>query len=327
MSARARVATVVALAAAAAAAGVVGITYLQTRGESTSPAGAVGKARPGVPPLMLDFGTRDDPEARALARADALYGKGRRRAAARVFSRYSSLEARLGSAFAAWPRGSLDEVKRLVAAHPRSSLAELHLGLAFYWSGRNADAVAAWRRAESLQPDTPFAIDAESLLYAGRAVPGRPPFVPPYGVSEAIQRLPAGAELAALARDARRPDVRAKILYGVALQHVGRFVSAERQFEAAAALAPHDPVAQTAAAVGAFTKAHPVRAFARLGPLTGVFPRDAVVRFHLGLLLLWTLERRKGAQQMRLSVADDPRSSYAREARAFLARLASNGTK
>jgi len=327
MSARTRVVTVVALAAVAAAGATVGVTLLQTRGESTTAPRAVGKPKPGAPPLMLDFGVRDDAEARALARATSLYAKGRRAAAAAVFSRYPSLQARIGSAFAAWPHGSLDEVKQLVAAHPHSSLAVLHLGLAYYWSGRNADAVAAWRRAVSLQPDTPFSIDAESLLYAGRALPGRPPFVPPYGVPETIQRLPARLELTALARAARGTDVRAKILYGVALQHVGRSVSAERQFAAAAALAPGDPVAQAAAAVGRFTKAHPERAFGRLGPLTASFPRAAVVRFHLGLLLLWTLERRKGTQQMRLAVADKPGSSYAREARAFLARLASNGTK
>jgi tetratricopeptide (TPR) repeat protein len=327
MSARARVVTVVALAAVAAAAATAGVTYLQTRGQGTSAPGAVGKPKPGAPPLELDFGTRDDAQTRALARAAALYGKNRRAAAGAIFSRYSSLDARIGSAFAAWPHGSLDEVKRLVAAHPHSSLAVLHLGLAYYWSGRNADAVDAWRRAETLQPDTRSAIDAESLLYAGRALPGRPPFVPPYGVPEAIQRLPAGEELAALARAARRPDARAKLLYGTALQHLGRSVSAERQFAAAAAVSPRDPVAQTAAAVGLFTKANPVRAFGRLGPLTGEFPKAAVVRFHLGLLLLWTGERSKGTRQMRLAAAQDPRSPYAREARAFLTRLASNGTK
>ena len=127
-------------------------------------------------------------------------------------------------------------MKRLVAGHPHSSLAVLHLGLAYYWSGRNADAVAAWRRAEALQPDTPFAVDAESLLYAGRTLPGRPPFVSPYEAPTALRGLPAGEELAALARAARRPSARAKILYGVALQRLGRSVSAEQQFAAAAAL-------------------------------------------------------------------------------------------
>ncbi|HXH97276.1 MAG TPA: hypothetical protein VNH40_08710, partial [Gaiellaceae bacterium] len=87
-----------------------------------------------------------------------------------------------------------------------------------------------------------------------------------------------------------------------------------------------DPVARTAAAVGAFSKAQPVRAFGMLGPLTGVFPHAAVVRFHLGLLLLWTGERKKAAAQLRLAVADGPQTIYAKEARVLLTSLGKNGT-
>src|SRR4051812_5631301 len=119
MSARARVLTVVALAAAAAAAATLGVTILQTRGESTAIPRAVTKARPGAPPLSLDFGVRSDAEAKALDRAQNLYVKGRRAQAERIFARYSSLEARIGAAFARWPDGGLDELKRLVAAHPQ----------------------------------------------------------------------------------------------------------------------------------------------------------------------------------------------------------------
>src|SRR5882672_5262435 len=134
MSARTRVFTVVALAAAAAVAGTVGVTLLQTRGETTTAPGAVTKPRAGTPPLILNFGVREDPEARALYRAQSLYAKGRRAEAARIFGRYHSLEAQIGAAFAGWPDGGLDELKRLVASHPQSSLAELHLGWAFWQS-------------------------------------------------------------------------------------------------------------------------------------------------------------------------------------------------
>ncbi len=134
-------------------------------------------------------------------------------------------------------------------------------------------------------------------------------------------------ELAALARAAAKRDARAKLLYGSALWNLERPVSAERQFEAAAKLAPHDPLARTAAAVGAFTKANPVKAFSRLGPLTGVFPRSAVVRFHLGLLLLWSGEQRKAVAQLRLAAADAPHSSYAQDARRLLSRLPGTRSK
>ena len=58
----------------------------------------------------------------------------------------------------------------------------------------------------------------------------------------------------------------AKILYGIALQQLGHPLSAERQFAAAARLAPNDPDARAAAAVGLFDKDNPSRAFGRLGP-------------------------------------------------------------
>jgi tetratricopeptide (TPR) repeat protein len=322
MSPRARVVTVVALAAAAVVGATVGVTLLQTRGESSGSA-----AVKGAPPLVLELGFRADPEARALARGAALYNDGKRAAAAKVFARYRSLEAQLGAAFARWPSHTLDDVKRLVEAHPRSALAELHLGFAFAWSGRSVEAVKAWRRAIALEPDSPVAVDAQSALHPGMA-PGLPFIVSPLSPPAAVKNLPAREELQALAHAAARNDADAKLLYGLALWNiVRRPISAERQFEAAARLAPHDPFAQTAAAVGAFSKEAPVRAFARLGPLTGVFPHAAVVRFHLGLLLIWTRDVQKGVRQLRLAIADDPHSVYAREAQAFLARLPGNGTK
>src|SRR5439155_15102676 len=94
-------------------------------------------------------------------------------------------------------------------------------------------------------------------------------------------------QLAALARAARRPDVRAKLLYGLALQRLGHRLAARREYDAAAKLAPGDPEAQVAAAVGHFDKSRPADAFSRLGPLTRRFPHAATVRFHLGPLLFW----------------------------------------
>jgi hypothetical protein len=92
-------------------------------------------------------------------------------------------------------------------------------------------------------------------------------------------------------------------------------------------LAPQDPVARTAEAVGMYTKAEPVRAFSHLGPLTGVFPRAAVVRFHLGLLLLWSGQRQKAVQQLRLAASEQPGSSYSEDATRLLSRLAGTRSK
>jgi tetratricopeptide (TPR) repeat protein len=327
MSARARVLASVGIAAVAVGAAVVGITLLQTRGESTVPAGAVTKPRPGYPKLELDFGVRADAQARALARAQTLYNGGKAAAAAPIFARYHSLEAQLGSAFAAWRQGGLAAVERIASAHPSSPLVQLHLGLADYWAGRNADALAAWQRTARLGADSPYGVAAEDLLHPTLKIPGLPPIVANVSLPKGDAGLPAGQQLLLLRRDAARPDPAAKLLYGLALWNLRRPVSAERQLAAAARLAPGDPVARTAAAVGLYSKADPTRAFAQLGPLSGVFPRAAVVRFHLGLLLLWGGERKKAAEQLRLVIADGPHTVYAKEAKTLLASLVDNGTK
>jgi tetratricopeptide (TPR) repeat protein len=320
--------TVVALAAAVAVAGTVGVTLLQTRSETTTAPGAVTTPRTGAPPLLLDFGIRRDAEARALYQASTLYAKGKRGRAEAIFARYESLEAQIGAAFARWPDGGLDELKRIVASHPRSSLAELHLGWALYQSGRNADAVAAWQRATELQPDSPAAVDAANPLHPSMA-PGLPYILTDLRVPAALERLEPVEELRALRRRAARADANAnaKIVYGIALWNLRRPISAERQFLAAAKLAPNDPTAQTVAAVGAFSKADPVKAFGRLGPLTGRFPQAAVVRFHMGLLLIWTKKVKKAEQQLRLAVAADPASVYAKQAKTLITALSSDGTK
>jgi Flp pilus assembly protein TadD len=322
-----RVVVIVALAALIAAAAVVGATLLQTRGERTTVPGAVIKPHAGQPPLALDFGIDTSAEARALTRAQTLYNAKDITQAAAIFARYHSLEARIGSAYVAWKEDGLATVKSLAAAHPASSVALLHLGIADYWAGHNADAVAEWEKAASVGADSPYGVKAEDLLHPTLKIPGLPYLVLDFPPPSAIGKLPPAEQLAALARAAAKPDARAKLLYGSALWNLERPVSAERQFEAAAKLAPHDPLARTAAAVGAFTKANPVKAFSRLGPLTGVFPRSAAVRFHLGLLLLWSGERRKAVAQLRLAVADAPRSSYAQDARRLLSRLPGTRSK
>ena len=329
MSARTRVLLIAGLAAAVAVGVIVGGTLLQSRSSDTGGAaanGAVTKPRAGAPPLVLSFGVRTDPEARALARAASLYNAKQRAAAGRIFARYHSLDAQIGSAFAAWPHGGLDALKALVASNPGSALAELHLGYAYLWSGRNADALGAWRQAAKVEPDSSAAVSASDLLHPG-FVPGLPPIITTLQPPEAVMALAPPQEIAALKRAAGRPDANAKIVYGVALWNLRRPVSAERQFRAAAALAPNDPMALTAAAVGSFSKARPVLAFSRLGPLTGRFPRSSLVRFHLGVLLIWSQEVAKARRQLGLAISLDPSSQYAVQAKRLLTALGVTGTK
>ena len=309
----------VALAAAGTAALVVGLVAF-TR---TSPRAAAetSTTTPGrAPALVLDLGLRTDPEAVALRRANRLYSAGRRRAAGRIFARYKSVDAQVGAAVSAWPDRTLARLDELATRHPSSGVVLLHLGLAQVASRKASAAEAAWRKVLERDPDSEAAVQAESLLHP-RFAPGRPPFVPSSGLPAELVGLSPARQLAALERAARGKDAKAKLLYGSVLQRLGRPVSAERQFAAASRLAPGDAEAQTAAAVGLFSKAKPELAFSRLGPLAPRFPRSQTVRFHLGELLLWIGQLDKARQELRLARREGPSTQLGRTAAEFLAKL------
>jgi predicted Zn-dependent protease len=92
-------------------------------------------------------------------------------------------------------------------------------------------------------------------------------------------------------------------------------------FVAAAREAPANVEAQVAAAVGRFDKARPAEAFSRLGPLTRRFPDKATVRFHLGLLLLWSGEVKEARAQLVRATEGEPGSPLAHEAQRYLDEL------
>ena len=317
VSPRARVLAVVAAAAVVVAGAAVGVAWLQARGPS---ANAV-HPRAGIPPLAFDFGARNDAEARALARGAQLLKAGKRAQAAALFAGYHSLQAEIGTAFTNWP--DLAAVEQLAAAHQDSAVMRLHLGLALLWAGRDNDALTTLQEVGARFPDSASAVAAEDLLYS-RDIPGLPYLIVPATIP-AAPTLARQVELAA--RAARRPAAPPKLAYGLMLWRLDRRISAQRQFAAAARLAPDDPAVLTALGVSRFTKRDPTPAFAALGPLTGRFPQAAVVRFHLGLLLLWTRQVAKGRKQLQLVAASQPDSLYAAEAKKLLSALVPNGTK
>jgi tetratricopeptide (TPR) repeat protein len=314
----------VGLAAGAAAGLVVGtVAFTRTSTPSAAAQPQTTAAPSGrAPALVLDLGVRTDPEAVALRRANKLYSTGKRGAARRIFTRYRSLPAQVGAAFAGWPAGTVTRLERLADRHPASAFVLLHLGLAQVAAGRTQAARAAWRQALARDPNVEAAVQAESLLYPGFA-PGRPPFVPSFAVPASIARLTPPRQLAALERGSRGGGVRGKLLYGSALQRLGRSVSAEREFAAAARLAPKkEAEAQVAAAVALFSKAKPALAFSRLGPLAPRFPRSQSVRFHLGELLLWIGDLKKAGQELRLAYDEGKTTLLGRTSRQFLVQLA-----
>jgi tetratricopeptide (TPR) repeat protein len=267
---------------------------------------------------VLALGIRDDPEAVDLHRAAALYEQGKRQQAAAVFARHNSLEAKLGSAFAAWP-ASEDRIEQLGALYPRSSLVQLHVGLSRFWAGL-AGAETAWREARDVEPDTPYAVRAGDLLHPEFA-PGLPGFIVSFDYR--IEGETPADQLQRLAADG---TLRGRLLYGIALQGLGRPVSARRAFEQARELAPNDVDALVADAVGRYDKGNPSASFSRLGPLSRRFPHAATVRFHLGLLLLWQRNLQEATHQLELARKAEPGSKIALEAKRFLDAVRNEGT-
>ena len=316
MSPFARVVAFTIAAAAAAVVLVVGVVALQT--EPSGVSASVPKPRKGAPPLTLELGVRNDPDAVALRRAAQLYAAGKRGAAGLSFARLDSVEARVGQAFAAWPDGTVDRMNRLAGLHAQDAIVQLNLGVALFWAGLPGSR-DAWRAAAASEPDSPYAVTAGNLLHPGYAR-GLPVFVATATLPAGLEGLSPPAQLDLLRRNAAR-SVEGKLLYGVALQRLGRQRSAERVFAQAAREAPADAEAQVAAAVGRFDKARPADAFSRLGPLTRRFPDKATVRFHLGLLLLWSGEVKEARTQLVRATTVEPGSPLASEARKYLDEL------
>jgi tetratricopeptide (TPR) repeat protein len=309
-----RLVVVAAALAAAGAASAIAIVY---RGGSEAP------TQP--PPLDLGIAVAGTTEARQLLAAEQAYDGGdaagaERRFAAILASDPRSVEAAVGDAIAAWPRGTVAKLRALVGAHPRSALARLHLGFALYSDGDLPGAQAEWQRAEMVDPDTPAALRAEDLLHP-QMPPGRPFFVPSGGRPTGIDRLGPQAQLDELERRAERGGVAEWLYYGSVLQRLGRPLSAQAAFARAAAIDPSSVAARTADALGRFTKNSPAQAFSRLGPLAKENPHAAVVRFHLGLALLWLRDVDEARRQLEAAARDGKRSIYGREAKRLLARI------
>jgi tetratricopeptide (TPR) repeat protein len=326
MSPRTRIRLIVGVVALVAAGIAVGAT-LMGRGDEKAP--TARPERRGAPGLELSILLRNDQEARALRAAERSYDRGNRAAAKEQFDALlvadpDSVEAAVGAAVSGWPRQTLFRLRRLAEEHPKSALVHLHLGLALYASGDDPAAEREWQQALAVEPDTPSALRAEDLLHPDMA-PGRPFFYPSFRGSALAGESPA-EQLETLRKNAEKGGVKPKLLYGVALQRVGRSVSARAAFARALALDGESLDARVADAVGRFEKDRPAEAFSRLGPLTQVNPRSALVRFHLGLLLLWIRDVDGARRQLQRAADADRHGFYGKEARALLSRLEAIGT-
>lgn len=323
MSPRARARALAGLAAVASAALVVGVTVLQAEDGGSSEPEAVQPQRP-APPLELGLLVRDDAEARALREAEALLEEGDRAGASARFEELlaenpGSVEAAVGAAIAAWPDDTVERLEGVVAASPESGVARLHLGFALLASGDDEGAAAAWRQAKERDPDSPAAVRADDVLHPQFA-PGRPPFVAPLEAPPELEGLSPEEQLEELERLARAGGAEQWLAYGIALQRVGKPVSARAAFERAAEADPGSLPAKVAAALGRFDKDDPSQAFSRLGPLADA-DEGGVVRYHLGLALSWIGQVEEATRQLRLARNAGPEGFYGREANRLLDRL------
>lgn len=301
---------------------MVGVTVLQAEDENTVPETAPEERPP--PPLELGLTVRDDAQADALRDAEQLLEEGDREAARGRFEEVlaedpGSVEAAVGAAIAAWPDGTLSRLEQLAADHPASGVVLFHLGLAQLADGNRQAAVGSWKEAERVDSDSPAALRAEDALHPEFA-PGRPPFVAPLEAPAELEGLSPAEQLAELERQANGGGVEQKLVYGIALQRVGRPVSAGEAFADAAAADPASLPAKVAAALGRFDKDDPSQAFSRLGPLARS-DEEGVVRYHLGLALSWIGQVEEAKRQLRLARDAAPDAFYGTEAGRLLDRL------
>jgi tetratricopeptide (TPR) repeat protein len=307
-----------ALVAAAVVAGVA----LIGRGDSSP------DQKPPVLELSVLLG--DDSEAEALRAAERAYDSGQTEQARTQFAALlrdhpDSVEAAVGAAVAAWPDGTLERLRELEATHPDSALVPLHVGLVLYAEGKQDEATAEWQKAVDVEPDSQSAVRAGDLLHPDMA-PGLPSFFTTIEPPEELAGKTAREQLDVLEAAARKGGADEWLLYGTALQRVGKPLSARAAFDHALELAPDRLDAKVAAAVGHFDKDDPSAAFSRLGPLARDNPDSALVRFHLGVLLLWIRDLRDARTQLERAAATMPESLYSREAKSLLSRLEGIGT-
>ena len=169
---------------------------------------------------------------------------------------------------------------------------------------------------DRVEPDTPYAVLAGNVLHP-KSQRGLPGFIPSFAAPAEIVRLAPRRQLDALRQRAEEDGAGAAAVQRRASAR-GTTRLGSGGLRACCACSPANAEAQVAAAVGQFDKDAPERAFGRLGPLTRTFPGEPSVRFHLGVLLIWTGRVTAAERQFRLATRTQPGSPLAREAARYL---------
>jgi predicted Zn-dependent protease len=189
----------------------------------------------------------------------------------------------------------------LAQADPGDPVVQYNYAATLYCGGYFDEASSAFEQAKKAGPDTWYRVAADNLLHPQFFTNGYPPFT--YQGHDPL------------------------LVAGQVQQRLFHQVSAEKLWAKAAKEEPASDVAQVAAAVGRFDMDDLTASFSRLGPLSARFPKSQSVRFHLGLLLAWTGQRKQAVTQFRKALALGAHTELGKESKAFLDGLVTGGTK
>jgi predicted Zn-dependent protease len=210
--------------------------------------------------------------------------------------------AAVRAAFARRPVAAARALEPLAFEAPKDPVVQFNYATALYCAGFIADAVQAYRAAKTAGRDTYYEIQSDLLLHPQFFTQaGYPPFL-----TQSHDPL---------------------LVQGAILQRAGHQHSAEKVWAKAARLHPGSDEAQVAAAVGLFDMDNLSASFSKLGPLVRRFPKSQSVRYHLGLLLVWTGQRDQAITEFRLARSLGPKTTFGREAGKLLGGRVTGGTK
>ncbi len=239
------------------------------------------------------YATRQDP-AQPKARC--------KNGVAAVFYTPSKNTATVRNALSKGPRRAARALEALADEHPKDPVVQFNYATALYCGGFDAEALQAYRKAKRAGRDTRYEVTADVILHPQFfSEGGYPPFV--YSGGDAL------------------------LVQGQIAQRNYHQHTAERLWSRAAKLHPNDADAQVAAAVGRFDMDNLSASFSRLGPLVKRFPKSQTVRFHLGLLLVWTGQAKQAIKELRLAHQLDPGTAMGQQAAKLVAGVAKTGTR
>jgi predicted Zn-dependent protease len=239
------------------------------------------------------YATRQDP-AQPKARC--------KNGVAAVFYTPSKNTATVRNALRTGQRRAARALEALAAAPPKDPVVQFRYAPALYCGGFDAEALQAYRKAKRAGRDTRYEVTADVILHPQFfSEGGYPPFV--YSGGDAL------------------------LVQGQIAQRNYHQHTAERIWARAAKLHPNDADAQVAAAVGRFDMDNLSASFSRLGPLVKRFPKSQTVRFHLGLLLVWTGQAKQAIKELRLAHQLDPGTAMGQQAAKLVAGAAKTGTR